>query len=865
MSRHRFLSWFTQHRTFIIDSAVAVLLMTFWTSFSQSTMNDTGLILEWDSQVALVWAFLLTVPYAIHRTRPALAVNFFLGTVVAQLFLGPSMVFADTMSLPMLYSALVYGPIDRTRIYLRWAGILGSAEALINAIANNTGSLLQWVRLWTQDTPVRTSLVCSPTSSTLGVRLPRDCTMSILGQFIAVGIFIMAALIMVTVAAFWQRARRQTVLLLEERNRAIEQRQQEEERIAASAERARIARDMHDVVAHTLSIIIVQADGGRYAAVNDPEMTCATMETIRTESEHALHDMKRLLGVFGGSAHAGYTDIAMLLEQARQVSPDMTIVRTVEGIPQSERLTQQASITLYHAVQEALTNVRKYAGRQVEVTIHETWNDDTVTVSVHDDGRGAAAALDGHQPGLGLLGMRERVEHADGDISAGPALGGGFTVTITLPLHTSADANKNSEQVTSANALSQDSATGNAAATANDDIVLQSTSTTDSDTLPAAQADKDHRFNDYSMPAWISRLGELRSQPFEQAEDGAHSNWVTRLSHWTERHYVLTDTLLTLLLIAFLIVNDLGVFVIARMWDYPSQPVVVTTVTILLMLPLCLRRRFPRAVAIVYAILTALQLIFLPSLYSADLFALLAIYTCVLYGHKREWLWLTPAIVLMSALTGLKITLTECGFPTIMSWITGNRYLTFSFDTTTMYSVAATSQSALETGIQFTTIIAMVCMIALLLGAWARQKGENPQILQARADALQAEAEKQRIMAANRERDRISAEIQTEVSETLHTVIDQTSEELDSIHVQLAAGQTPTPQSISEAFSAIAARGRTALAHMRMLLRVLRDTGFSDDHEDQDHHMTMPLSPIAGTRTTADHTTKVILEDDKLR
>ena len=113
--------------------------------------------------------------------------------------------------------------------------------------------------------------------------------------------FIMFTLVLATtlVAALWQRARQHTIRMLGERNAAIAAREQEEKLIAASAERARIARDMHDIVAHTLSIIIIQSDGGRYAATHDVQLARSTMDTIRHEAEHAMHDMKQLLGVFG--------------------------------------------------------------------------------------------------------------------------------------------------------------------------------------------------------------------------------------------------------------------------------------------------------------------------------------------------------------------------------------------------------------------------------------------------------------------------------------------------------------------------------------------------------------------------------------
>ena len=221
-------------------------------------------------------------------------------------------------------------------------------------------------------------------------------------------------IISTVIVAFWQRARLATVRMMRERNEAIAARDQDERDIAALAERARIARDMHDVVAHTLSIIIVQSDGGRYAGTHDPAVARNTMETIRHESERALHDMQRLLGVFGGSPHADYNDIGNLVEQARNVSPDIRLRRNITGTASPEQLGEQASIASYHVVQEALTNIRKYAGPHVDVHIKESWNNGLLTLTVTDNGRGAAANIDGHTPGYGLLGMKERIESAGG-------------------------------------------------------------------------------------------------------------------------------------------------------------------------------------------------------------------------------------------------------------------------------------------------------------------------------------------------------------------------------------------------------------------------------------------------------------------
>ena len=168
--------------------------------------------------------------------------------------------------------------------------------------------------------------------------------------------------------------------MMHERNDALQAKEDEERHIAALAERARIARDMHDVVAHTLSIIIIQSDGGRYAGANNPALARQTMETIRHESERALHDMKRLLGVFGGSDHADYADVDALIDQANAAAGmGCTIRKTVSGQPRVAALGAQASTAMYRMVQEALTNVRKYGGPNVTVQIRELWGADDCT------------------------------------------------------------------------------------------------------------------------------------------------------------------------------------------------------------------------------------------------------------------------------------------------------------------------------------------------------------------------------------------------------------------------------------------------------------------------------------------------------
>ncbi|WP_062313126.1 sensor histidine kinase [Demequina rhizosphaerae] len=206
--------------------------------------------------------------------------------------------------------------------------------------------------------------------------------------------------------------------------------------LAASNERARIAREMHDVVAHTLSVVVAQADGGRFAGRSDPTSALTSLDTIADVSRSALAEMRALLGVLrdgDGDVALGpqpsLTDIPALVAQTREGGLEVSYVTT--GTPRP--LPIGAGLTAYRIVQEALTNVLKHAGPHVAAFVQLRWEDDALAVTVSDDGRGAAARGDG--AGLGIAGMAERATIFGGTLTAGPRAGGGFVVRARLPLN----------------------------------------------------------------------------------------------------------------------------------------------------------------------------------------------------------------------------------------------------------------------------------------------------------------------------------------------------------------------------------------------------------------------------------------------
>ena len=191
---------------------------------------------------------------------------------------------------------------------------------------------------------------------------------------------------------------------------------------------------MHDVVAHGLSVIVVQADGARYAAAKDPDVAVGTLATISATGRESLTEMRRLLGLLrdgdtGVAPQPGLDDVRHLVDEARAAG--MQVEADLPEAPPD--VPDGVGLAAYRIVQESLTNVRKHAGPRAAVALRVTVGR-AVEVEVRDDGRGAAAAAASDGRGLGVTGMRERAAVHGGTLEAGPAPGGGFAVSARLPL-----------------------------------------------------------------------------------------------------------------------------------------------------------------------------------------------------------------------------------------------------------------------------------------------------------------------------------------------------------------------------------------------------------------------------------------------
>lgn len=204
---------------------------------------------------------------------------------------------------------------------------------------------------------------------------------------------------------------------------------------AVADERSRIARELHDLVAHNVSVMVVQAGVERHALGEQQPSTRAALESIEQAGRQAMTEARRLLGVLrpGGERESlepqpGVDQIAALVEQVQRAGLPVTVA--IDGEPRP--LPPGLDLCAYRIVQESLTNALKHAGpARAEVVLRYAQH--MLDIEVRDDGRGAVA-VNGDGSGHGLVGMHERVALYDGDLEVGPGSAGGFTVHARLPL-----------------------------------------------------------------------------------------------------------------------------------------------------------------------------------------------------------------------------------------------------------------------------------------------------------------------------------------------------------------------------------------------------------------------------------------------
>lgn len=284
------------------------------------------------------------------------------------------------------------------------------------------------------------------------------------GTFELIG-FVVTCLVLVGVFALGDRtrARRQLVAQLQVRAEEAERHQRVATALAAADERRRIARELHDVVAHTVSVVVVQAGAGRRVAARDPAAAATVLADIEASGRDALAELRRLVSVLRDDGADGdaaapqptLEDVPALVARLAEAGVPVHLDAAALG---DDEVPGGVAVSAYRIVQESLTNVLKHAGPVTEVVVRLRRDDDVLHVEVVDDGRGrtpppappdpdmaqpaaVTAAADGPHPqvpgggtGTGLLGMRERAVLLGGSLQVGRRPEGGFRVLAQLPL-----------------------------------------------------------------------------------------------------------------------------------------------------------------------------------------------------------------------------------------------------------------------------------------------------------------------------------------------------------------------------------------------------------------------------------------------
>jgi signal transduction histidine kinase len=230
------------------------------------------------------------------------------------------------------------------------------------------------------------------------------------------------------------RGRQEYVALVEERAELLQREQAAEARRAVAEERTRIARELHDLVAHQVSMITVQAGAAQTIAGSDPDRAMQAMRAVEDAGRQALDELRQILGVLrtetGGQSWApahGVAEVPGLVAEMRGAGMDVTL--STDAVPAG--LPSGVDLAAYRIVQESLTNVLKHAGPTTQAEVRLAHANRMLEIEVTDRGTGVSTSPGA---GQGLVGMRERTALLGGTFEAGPRPGGGFTVLARLPL-----------------------------------------------------------------------------------------------------------------------------------------------------------------------------------------------------------------------------------------------------------------------------------------------------------------------------------------------------------------------------------------------------------------------------------------------
>ena len=381
----------------------------------------------------------MVLPWAVRRVRPVASAAVVTAAAVLHLLAGPEFSLSLLMVPLTVYNLAANAP--------RSVSVAGLLLGLVGGVANG-------VKVWLFPAQF-------VTPDGLIVRSPAEPLAMVI---MAIG----CGLMVLTAWAFGDvvRNRRLTVRALEDRAHRLEVQSRQERELAAADERSHIAREMHDIVAHSLQVVISQADGARYAAAAKPALAVTALETIGQTGRSALADMRQLLGVLRetGETVAGVpgvtdddarrpaadaspdgrgarlppgrrpqprlADLPALVETMRLSGLEVSLLET--GTPR-RALPAGGELAAYRIVQEALTNTLRHGGPDADAFVTLAWTARGLDLQIDDDGCGAAADPATRGSGQGLRGAAERTALFGGTLETGPRVGTGYRVSAHLP------------------------------------------------------------------------------------------------------------------------------------------------------------------------------------------------------------------------------------------------------------------------------------------------------------------------------------------------------------------------------------------------------------------------------------------------
>ncbi|MCT2067564.1 histidine kinase [Micrococcus luteus] len=381
----------------------------------------------------------MVLPWAVRRVRPVASAAVVTAAAVLHLLAGPEFSLSLLMVPLTVYNLAANAP--------RSVSVAGLLLGLVGGVANG-------VKVWLFPAQF-------VTPDGLTVRSPAEPLAMVI---MAIG----CGLVVLTAWAFGDvvRNRRLAVRALEDRAHRLEVQSRQERELAAADERSHIAREMHDIVAHSLQVVISQADGARYAAAAKPALAVTALETIGQTGRSALADMRQLLGVLRetGETVAGVpgvtdddarrpaadaspdgrgtrlppgrrpqprlADLPALVETMRLSGLEVSLLET--GTPR-RALPAGGELAAYRIVQEALTNTLRHGGPDADAFVTLAWTARGLDLQIDDDGCGAAADPATRGSGQGLRGAAERAALFGGTLESGPRVGAGYRVSAHLP------------------------------------------------------------------------------------------------------------------------------------------------------------------------------------------------------------------------------------------------------------------------------------------------------------------------------------------------------------------------------------------------------------------------------------------------